>query len=303
MEKNRRTQIYCLFLAALFLGLFGAICLYIGIATEYNDAMGHFDVGSIFAPVVYCAITAGPVLGIVGWIVFRKHVAPDRALPRSIATKATAVFAAVSVLVVAVVDTFSASSVGPINVFSLATAVFAAGSFVCDEFFVNGKKNDAWRSLLSFSTTLYCASRVLILYFDQTVAVNSSVKLICQLSYLAFMLVCTARTGITLGRGHLLPRYIFALSCAMAAGGVCAVAATVCTLTGTQCVAITGIGCLDKLGLLCYCATAFITTTRIKVHIVERTSRRTRELPDEDLVPADITDEDLANLEGTDTEE
>lgn len=309
MEKSRRIQIYCLFLASLFLGLFGAVCLYLGIAGEYNDAMGYFNVGSIFAPVVYCTIVCGAVLGIVGWIVFRKHVAPDKALPQSAATRTASALAALCIFIVAGVGAYQALGNHEIpfrgvEVFSFVTAVFAAASLIADAFFAKGKKNDAWRSLLSFGTTLYCASRVLILYFDQTVAVNSPVKFICQLSYLSFMLVCTARTGLTLGRGHILPRYIFALCCAMTAGGACAVAALICTLAGTQCAAIVGIGCVDKIGLLLYCATNFLVATRIKPHVVERVSKRGSEIPDEELVPAQIDDEEFAeSAENTDIEE
>ena len=71
MEKNKKIQIYCLFAASLFLGIFGAVCLYLGISSgEYNDAMGYFSTDSIFAPVTYICMIAGPLFDVVAWVLF-----------------------------------------------------------------------------------------------------------------------------------------------------------------------------------------------------------------------------------------
>lgn len=270
MEKNRKLQIYSLFAASLLLGVFGAVCLFLGILSEYNDAMGHFNVGSLFAPVAYASIVAGPVLGIVGWVLFSKRSVADKALPSGKLTVVASLAAAVGIIVSALAEIIEKTgapvrTIGGADILSWILAAGAAASFVCSAFFAKSGPVKPWISLLSFVPVFYCASRVLLLYFDQTVAVNSPVKLICQLTYLAPMLVLTAETGISLGKGEIFPRYIFTLCCGTCIAGIGAVSALLVMVTGASCAAVSNLSVAAKLGLFIYVCARFAMVSKAEI--------------------------------------
>ena len=193
MERNKKIQIYCLFAAALILGIFGAVCLYLGVISEYNDAMGYFNSDSIFAPAAYVCMVAGPVFGILSLVIFKKQEASDKALPCGIITKAASFICAALILFAtycdisarlnAAVPSFDAKAI-----LFIAVSVVAAVSLIVNSFVKKGIPATPMASLLSFAPVIYCAMCVLYLYFDQSVAVNSPAKFICQLTYLSFML-------------------------------------------------------------------------------------------------------------------
>lgn len=242
MERNNKIQIYCLFAASFILGIFGAVCLYLGILGEYNDAMGYFATDALFAPVAYICMAAGPLFGIVGWILFRKKEACDKALPQNILTRISAFLAAALILFSVAADVASILNAaqpvfGARNIAYFAVAVLCAVSLIVSGLSKKDEPVSPMVSLLSFAPVIYCAMSVLYLYFDQTVAVNSPAKLICQLTYLAFMLMFCAESGLSLGRGKLYSRYLFTLCCGVAIGGAGAVSALLVTLTGASCAA------------------------------------------------------------------
>lgn len=271
MNNNSKIKIYCLTLASVLMGLFGAVCLYLGVFSEYDGAMGHFSADSVFAPCVYLCIAAGAVLGAVGWVIFRKSASIDVSLPGGVLVKVSLCLAAASVLFVSAIDArayFNAFAVQipAIEIIGWVLSILAAVSFISQAFFCpEGEKTPAWVSLLSFFGPIYFAVRVLILYFDQTVAVNSPVKFICQLAYIAFMLVLTAECGMSLGRGQIYPRYIFTLCLAAAAGGACAVCAVVATLSGADVAPLTGSGCIDKIAVFIYCCVRIALCASVEV--------------------------------------
>ncbi len=269
MERNKKIQIYCLFAASLFLGLFGAVCLYLGVLGEYNDAMGYFSADSIFAPVAYICMLAGPVFGIVGWVIFRKSEAVDKALPGSIFTKIASCISAALILYSVFCDITAklneaVVSFGAREILYIVMAVLAAASLVVGIFSKKDAATAPMASLLSFTPVIYCAISVLYLYFDQGVAVNSPAKLICQLTYLSFMLLFCAETGLSLGRGKIYSRYLFALCCAAAIGGAGAVSSLAVTLTGAPCAAFTGVDSFVKAGLFLYACTRFVDFAKIE---------------------------------------
>lgn len=274
MERNKKIQIYCLFAASLILGIFGAVCLYLAVLGEYNDAMGYFNKESIYAPAAYICMAAGPIFGALSWVIFRKQEAQDRALPCGIAEK-IASFVCAALILFSVASDISgrlnaaAPQFDAKTVLFIAVAVIAAISLVVSSFAKKDAPATPMVSLLSFAPVIYCALCVLYLYFDQAVAVNSPAKFICQLTYLSFMLMFCAEAGLSLGRGKLYPRYIFALCCAVAIGGAGAVSSLAVTLTGAPCGAFTGVEAFVKVGLFLYSCVRFARVTAIELESEE----------------------------------
>lgn len=269
MEKNDKIRIYCLLAASFAIGILGAVCLFLGIAGEYDDAMGYFNVGSVFAPVVYCVLGAGVVLGLAGAVLFRRYSAPDEVLPNNTVTVAGSVVACLGILATTFADIASytgvyAGNIMGITLLSWVLSFLCVASIAVNAFFSKKGTVKPWISLLSFSTVFFCAVKVLILYFDQHVAVNSPVKLICQLCYLSYMLVFTAQTGLSLGRGRVFPRYIFTLCASAVAGTLCTLATVFLALTGTVCSAVDKIDVFSKCGLLVYVIVSFAFLPAIK---------------------------------------
>lgn len=270
MDKNKIIRIYCFFALSLVIGLFGAVCLFLAVSGEYNDGMGHFTVDSFFAPVVYACLVAGPLVGVAGWILFRKDKASDKALPGNIFVKAASGIAAAAILYSTVVDIMSNSgAVGfkpdGVTVISWIFSALAAASLIVSGILCGNGRVKPFVSLLAFAPALYCATEVLKLYFDQSVAVNSPVKLICQLSYLSYMLVFTAEAGLSLGRGRIYPRYIFTLCAAVAVGGCASVAALAITVADVNCIAMVGADTVAKLGLFLYSCARFASLSKIEL--------------------------------------
>jgi len=275
MEKNKKIQIYCLFGASLILGLFGAVCLFLGIRTEYNDAMGYFNTDSLFAPVLYLCMVAGPVFGLVGWVLNRKHEAPDKALPGGIATVIASIIAASLVLYRSFSELSAYFNAPPsakdTKALILALlALLTAASLILSALSKKDKAVNPWVSLLSFFPVIYCACCVLFLYFDQTVAVNSPIKFISQLTYLAFMLVFCAEAGLSLGRGGIYPRYFFALCCAAAVGAAGAVGALMCNVTASPCAGFAGADSFVKAGFFIYACVRFVYFAGIEATVGEK---------------------------------
>lgn len=277
MERNRKIQIYCLLVASLFLSLFGAVCLYMGIASEYNDAMGHFAVNSIFAPCAYLCIGAGPLLGIVGWISFRGHASGDRSPWAPVPAKVACIVAAALVLVSALLE-ISANEPVPRGAGGIlnASRIFAfltVLSLAVNALFSKRGPAKPVVSLLSFAPVLYCALKVMFMYFDQSVAVNSPVKFICQLIYLSYMLVFTAQTGLSLGRGEVFPRYIFTLCAAVAIGGAGSIASLAVKLADVPCAAISQYDFFSQIGLFIYSCTLFALTVHSRLERIEKAKK------------------------------
>ena len=275
MERNEKLKIYCLWAASLILGVFGAVCLFIAIKGEYDNALGYFSADSVFSLAVYCCLAAGAVFGAAGYVFFKKHSAPDRALPggafvviASCVSAALILFSTVYEVMLYAMD--GAESVHAVVLASWVLGVLCALSLICTALFAKSGTVKAWISLLSFAPALYCASQVLILYFDQSVAVNSPIKIICQLSYIAVMLVFCTETGLSLGKGKIFARYIFSLCAAVTICGVCALAAAAVLVSGAPCNAFSGMGDVSKVGLFIYVCVRLVSAASVEATIEQK---------------------------------
>lgn len=305
MEKNRKLQIYCLLAASLIIGLFGAACLFLGIFGEYNDALGYFNTNSLFAPVVYACLIAGPALGLFGAIISKSLKAPDSVLPGKMLSKVAYFLAAFSILIGTAADvagkvTTIDSVIVTTDVFSWVMGVISVIALVINGLNTDGGKVKALVSLMDFATVFYCVSKVLSLYFDQSVAVNSPIKFICQAAYLSYMLVFTAEAGLSLGKGEMYSKYIFTLCTAIVVGGTCSAASVFATVTGVSCASFTGIDCVAKFGLFIYAILRLFLITKMNVTKIEKPAKEAKIKENDDIATEDIVEpEELTEGEET----
>lgn len=305
MEKNRKLQIYCLLAASLIIGLFGAACLFLGIFGEYNDALGYFNTNSLFAPVVYACMAAGPVLGLVGAIISKSLKAPDSVLPGKMLSKAAYFLGAFSILIGTAADvagkiTNVDAAIVTTDALSWVMGAISVAALVINGLNTDGGKVKAMVSLMDFATVFYCVSKVLALYFDQSVAVNSPIKFICQAAYLSYMLVFTAEAGLSLGKGEMYSKYIFTLCTAVAVGGTCSVASVIATVTGVSCASFTGIDCVAKFGLFVYALFRLFLLSKMDVTKIEKPVKEAKKKENDGIATEDIAEpEEFAEGEET----
>lgn len=220
--KATNKSLLCISVISIVLAVMGGVLMFFGGANDFDAAFGYFKTGSVYAAALYAVLAAGAVAGIIAWVINRKAVPQSRALPRTAAMPVFAVICGSAIAASAVSDAVSYMNSAPddlavIRYISWALAVPAAISVFL--FGIGGKKEpNALSCLLGFFTPLYFASKVLADYFDRTTAVNSPVKIICQITFLAFMLLFTAEEGLSLGRKNIYPRYLFTLCAATVLG-------------------------------------------------------------------------------------
>lgn len=212
--KSNKSLLY--FAAAdIAFSVLASAMLFLGGKNEFQPEYGYFVNGSVFSVALYLAVCAGCVLGAVIWALCRKQRAPGRILPSLAAMPALSVLCAAAILAITVSDilfsgTETVDKFVIIRYISRILSVPAAAALLMSAF--TGKKApSALGCLLGFFTPLFFASKVLVDYFNHTTAVNSPVKILCQITYLSFMLLFTAEEGISLGRSKIYPRYLFTL--------------------------------------------------------------------------------------------
>lgn len=229
MKKNDKTFIYCMSIFTAALLLCAAACLAIGIITEYYPTMGHFAHNAIFAPISYIVMALGPCVGILAWVRFIKKSAPDKSLPKSLFTT-TMQFVNVALILYFIVNdvidtlSYTPTAAEPSRMVVLDYVSWAFGLIAVVYLIFSAIEKDSQKpylSALSFALPLFYAVRVLVEYFDQTVAVNSEIKVLTELALVCLLIFTTAETGLSLGRSTIFPRYMFSVVCAVAvAGGV-----------------------------------------------------------------------------------
>ena len=236
MKRTKKIQIYilCAFCAAA--AFFGAFCLYFGAKTEYNPALGYFDKGSVFAVALYLSLALGAAAGIVSWVLFARLKCADKPIPqKNVLTVISCVLISGGIAADCIEDAvefFGAVSVKYSYIHYIMWILGAAAAVLMLVCAVPGKSNNPVHSLGYFVVPLFLASKILIIYFDRSVAVNSPVKMISQVSLICFMLMFTAETGISLGRGNIFPRWLCTLCISAAVGGVGGIGALAVCLAG-----------------------------------------------------------------------
>lgn len=203
--------------------LIAALLLAFGGLYDFDAAYGYFSAGSICAIGLYCVLAASAVIGIFNWITERKTCCADRSLPHMKAETVISVFCGTAILISVFMDVIGHMNSAPaeyaiVSYLSWGFGVIAAASLFSTAVMGN-REPSSLPCLLAFSPTLFFAAKVLVHYFDRSIAVNSPVTILCQVTFIAFALISTAEAGIMLGRGYLYSRYIFTL-CTSAALGI-----------------------------------------------------------------------------------
>lgn len=259
MKRTKKNQIYilCAFCAAL--ALFGAFCLYFGVKSEYNPALGYFDKGSVFAAAIYLSLALGAAAGIVSWVLFARLKCADKPIPqKNVLTVISCVLISAGIAADCIEDAvefFGAVSVKYSYMHYIMWILGAAAAVLMLVCAVPGKSNNPVHSLGYFAAPLFLASKILIIYFDRSVAVNSPAKMISQFSLICFMLMFTAETGISLGRGNIFPRWLGTLCISTAVGGVGGIGSLALCLAGIN---FPGITLCDAAMITAFALYAFL---------------------------------------------
>lgn len=241
MSQNK-TKIYCLFAVSLILMIFGALSVTIAFGSEFEADIGHFVRDTVFAPVMYGCLAGGAVCGIAAWVLFARRTAGDEAAigtPSILHTLlcavcAIAVFAGAVSDLVAYYFSIGGANTASVGAYSsylftlvdVPTAVhyllwiFGLLGGACMLVSAMPKRyNSAQRALAGFAVPLFMAVKVLRLYFDGSVAINSPAKLVLMLAFISLMLVLTAEVGVTVGRENIFSRYLAMLCVSTVVGG------------------------------------------------------------------------------------
>lgn len=239
METNKKTSLVYIACSAVFLALLGAFLMLLALASDFTPSLGYFNNGSVKAALLYAVLAAGVALGVFAWIFLRRIRLSDPALPMPIYTKAASMLLLAALLwhtgddLLGIMRTAAGVPYWGLVLLSDLLALLFIVSLVCDM----GPDKVRGGSLAAFSgffPPFYAAAQLFLLYFDETIATNSPIKIIYQLMYIAFMLLFTAQTGLSLGRKTIFPRYVFTLICSISLGGTVSVSALLCSITGTQ---------------------------------------------------------------------
>lgn len=238
MNKSK-TKIYCLFAVSLMLALFGAVSFFLCFTGEFDADIGHFERDSVFSPVMYACIAIGAVCGIAAWgLFFRCEVGESSTVGNALMHTVIGILCAAAIFAVTAVDLVSfyqnppawdgvpAAMHGILWVVGLLSGIGMA-IFSLPKYF-----SPSVRALAGFAAPLFLAAKVMILYFNKIVAVNSPAKLFPQLAVICFMLVLTAEVGINVGRGYILPRWIFMLCVSTAVGGAVGIGMLIVFVSG-----------------------------------------------------------------------
>ena len=207
VNNINRTKSTIFFALAISLALVAAAFLSLAVTTEYESILGHFMRGAMFAPAVYVTCGVGFACGIASLIFFRRTEIDSeiRAGVFPCFTHALTAFmtvAAIAFEYLTAPEAEAAVNTGyAINLINIAYYIFAVGT--CAAFLVFGffgaYKSTAAK-LLSFCPVIYCAVKTLMLYFDNSIAVNGPLKIMCQLAYVSLMLMLVYDSGLAVGK-------------------------------------------------------------------------------------------------------
>ena len=280
MKKDKKALIYIFGAVALLLAVVGGICLYLALAGQFDNEMGHFEKGSVLAAVVYICMIVGAAVGVAPWVIYSDRAAEDMEYRGGIAYKIVSYLAAAAMLFDLYFEARNSlyTNAQKGNLFFTVSLIFefftVAYLLASPTLNKKGKRVSGIMSLFSFSPVIFCAFRVLYMYFDPSVAVNSPVKLFCQLSYIALMLVFCAETGLSLGRGNIYARYIFTLLTAITVCGTVSIGAAAAFVSGIEVSMLIGTDILLKLFLFLYCIVELIAVagieTREKIKVAKK---------------------------------
>lgn len=240
MERIRTNiTAYCLFAVSILTAVLGAVSFFLAFGTEFDTSIGHFERNSVWSVVLYCAMGAGVICAAAAWILnAKKRAAEDGTVGNRITHTVVYSLCSAAVFASTVADLvlfFMSVSEDPAASGTMHYIIWALGFISGTCLLIDalpGRYDAPQRALAGFAAPLFLASKVLAIYFDSTVAVNSPLKLVMQLSLLSFMLMMTSESGISLGRAQIYPRRMFTLCASLSVGGAVGIGMLVLFISG-----------------------------------------------------------------------
>lgn len=223
VNNINRARSTVFFAISVALSVVSALFLTFAVMQEYEAAIGHFSRGAMFAPAVYVVLAAAFLLGIASAFLFKK-VTPDtsaKAGPFPVFCHAVCAFMIVATVVFDKITAPQAQAqvALPLVIAYYAFSIGAAAALIM--YALQGGYRTNASKLLSFCPVIYCAVQTLILYFDKTTAVNSPVKIMIQLAYVALMLMFVCDSGVAVEKENALGKlYMCSLWACVMSGAV-----------------------------------------------------------------------------------
>lgn len=232
MNKEKTLTLSALAGTAVLLAAVAAVCMTLALDGAFTPALGYFVKGAPTVALLYCAFLLSAVLGIAAWLCFRKNRIAG-GLPTPGFAKAPAVLVLFTLLwrteesLLQLWQSSAAVAHKTLMIAGTVLGILFVLELICELFFSRSKESPL-AALSTFFPPFYIATQLFLLYFDEDMATNGSVKIIYQLMYVAFMLMYTAQAGLLLGRGKMLPRYLCCLCIVASLGGGISASALSC---------------------------------------------------------------------------
>lgn len=232
-----RTVIFAVIAA---LSVIGAVLFFLGISGDFEPEFGYFVHGSTFAPIIYAVLISGPVIGLIFAASKKGTVCAERSLPGNGGKlmKALTALLGVSIAVSTAMEFMDVVNSAPAKYAVVTYVAWALAELSVVHYirtvFVHEDEASPLTCISGFLPPLFYASKVLVSYFDRSIAVNSPVQIICQIALISAMLTFTAETGIVLGRKKLFKKYVFMLCTTIVICSVFGLGSIICLLAGAE---------------------------------------------------------------------
>ncbi len=237
-QSKRKVPLACRRFMPWFIlvpALVALVCMTVAFQTQYDAPVANYFKRGAILPSVAC-IFAGisAILGVVWGILMPKGKIPSSSLPFGRASFVSAtgyLFCGFFIVLGLVKNNFSDSQFGlkiAVLVFALISVAYTLAVSFCDPEQESVKKLLIW---LGFAPIICHILLCAVLYFDASVEMNASMKVLSLVGLLFTMILYTGELRFHTGKP--MPKfYIVLLSWAVAFGGMCAIAISGACLTG-----------------------------------------------------------------------
>ncbi len=237
MTDKKRKLVLIFGIITVIIAAIGCAMLVLAVNNEFEADIGHFAADAKYAPFAMALMALGVPLGIALPVAVGKaKIKHGRSAGMLLCF--ISVFTAALLLAASIFTIFD-DSVKVDRGYSFLPYVSmllgVAGAIAMLTFAVSGSYRTIFAQAISFAIPLYFIIRVLILYFDQEAAINSSVKIMTQIAFISFALFFTFDSGLYVGKDKILRRYLFGSVVALTVGAPVAVASLVTMFTHPGC--------------------------------------------------------------------
>lgn len=219
---NKKNKLIVSFaLAAAVLAVIGFAFLLIAVLREYDLDIGHFKANAVFAWIAYAVIAIGVVLSVAAGFLcrnFKLMHGKNAGVFLSFSSALCAILIFASVILNYFEKTADLSqNPSMINYLCILFGILGGAGLVLFVFY--GAYRTAASQLLSYAIPVYFIFETLVQYFDQSITINSPLKILSQLAFVSFAVFTAFDSGVYIGKKNILPRYVFACMASVALGG------------------------------------------------------------------------------------